>query len=287
MDREIISMRTFFIAFVMAAGLLSLSGTAKALTLDYTQDVILNLDNPAITFTVLAGSGADDIVISPDNAQITVPARTSFKLDSSQRGITLTATTRGLVSTLTCDGQGVAHLTVPATNASPQTFTVRPTALLCNNATPPPSSTPAPTPTSSTLPNQNPAPTIGPSSSPIPSIPPVSPSRVKLMRSVSSPKVYYITEKGFKRWIPTAAVFLSYGNKWQDVVLVSQSQLDAIPDDLLIKLPASPKIYKLENNKKRWVSNIIAFNKNGFSWDMVASVNQTELNYYATGLPIK
>jgi hypothetical protein len=162
-------------------------------------------------------------------------------------------------------------------------------------ATPAPSITPA---------TQAPSPTISPSLTPTPaitsspSITPTStagpnasatplPGRIKLMRSASSPKVFYITEKGFKRWIPTAEIFLSYGNRWEDIALVPQSQLTDISDNILIKLPSDPKIYKLENRKKRWITTAAAFNRNKFRWDTVAPVNQTEFDYYAVGTDIR
>jgi hypothetical protein len=146
------------------------------------------------------------------------------------------------------------------------------------------------------IPLVTPVPVMGPTSIPIgtgiTAVPTpsssVSPaSRIKLMRSEISPRVYYITEKGYKRWIPTEQIFLSYGNRWEDIVTVPQYQLYAITDDILIKLPESPKIYKIENNKKRWISTWSAFERNGFSLDTVAPVNQTELDYYPLGITIR
>lgn len=116
---------------------------------------------------------------------------------------------------------------------------------------------------------------------------PIPSSRTKLMRSYLSPKVYYITEKGFKRWVPTAEIFLSYGNRWEDIVEVSQYKIDAIPNNILIKSPTGSKIYKIENGKKRWISTSAAFARNWFSWDQVAPVNQKEFNYYPIGAIIK
>ena len=149
--------------------------------------------------------------------------------------------------------------------------------------TPTPTSTPTPTPTA--IPTPTATPTAIPTATATPTPTPLA--RLKLVKTASSPKVYYITEKNFKRWIPTAEIFLSYGNRWQDILTIPQNQLNAIPDNILIKLPTSPKVYKLENNTKRWITTADAFNRNGFKWDEVAPVNQTELDYYQTGTNIQ
>jgi len=51
----------------------------------------------------------------------------------------------------------------------------------------------------------------------------------------------------------------------------------------LISVPGDPKIYKLENGIKRWITTAFAFNRNGFRWDQVTPVNVEELNFYTTG----
>lgn len=143
--------------------------------------------------------------------------------------------------------------------------------------------TPTPTPSISSTPT--------PSYTPTPSftIIPTPPTNLtgKLVRSVESPRIYYVTQGGLKRWMPNAVVFLSYGNHWSDVITVSQSQIDALPDNVLIKLPTSAKIYKLENGKKRWIQTASIFTRNGFNWNQIAPVNLTELNAYPLGAGIR
>ena len=90
-----------------------------------------------------------------------------------------------------------------------------------------------------------------------------------------------------KRWIPSEQVFLSYSNKWEDIVTVNQSELDAIMDNIIVRVPGDPKVYKLENNIKRWIETAEAFNRNGFDWTKIAPANQTELNFYQDGDTIK
>lgn len=107
------------------------------------------------------------------------------------------------------------------------------------------------------------------------------------MRSADSPKVYYVTEKGYKRWIPNIEVFNSYGNHWEDVVIVPRVQLDKIPNNILIRLNSGTRIYKIENETKHWITSPEALLRNGFSFERIAPVNQTEFDYYSEGSEIR
>lgn len=108
-------------------------------------------------------------------------------------------------------------------------------------------------------------------------------SRLRLARATGNPKVYYLTEGGFKRWIPNPEVFNSYNNKWEDVVELEAIVLNTYPNSDLIRLQSGTKVYKLENGKKRWIKTAEAFNGLGYDWNKIASVNQIELNYYLEG----
>jgi hypothetical protein len=111
--------------------------------------------------------------------------------------------------------------------------------------------------------------------------------RVKLLRAEGDSKVYYLTEKGYKRHIPTAEVFNSYGNRWEDVVIVSSAEINSYPNSDLIRLIGGTKVYKLENGRKRWIKTAEAFNRLRFDWDNIAPCNQTELNVYPVGNDIE
>lgn len=108
--------------------------------------------------------------------------------------------------------------------------------------------------------------------------------RIKLIKGADE-KIFYFTESGLKRHIPNETVFLSYGNKWEDIVSVSQTELDSISNNDLIKLSGSNSFYKLENGKKRLVE-ASAFVRLGVDRNKVAPVNQTEFNGYPTGSSI-
>jgi hypothetical protein len=112
-------------------------------------------------------------------------------------------------------------------------------------------------------------------------------SRLKLVRVKGDPKVYYLTESGLKRWIPTAEIFNSYNNKWEDVAELESKDVNGYVDNALIKLENELKVYKLENGKKRWIKTIEAFNRLGLDWNKIAPVNRAEFDYYPEGVVIE
>lgn len=111
--------------------------------------------------------------------------------------------------------------------------------------------------------------------------------RIKLVKPINGNNVYYLTNGGLKRWIKTEKIFNAYNNRWEDIVEISATELVAIPDNNLIKLENGTKVYKIENNKKRWIQTAEAFNRLGYDWNQIAPVNQIELDSYLTGLNIK
>ncbi len=159
-----------------------------------------------------------------------------------------------------------------------------------------PSGTTTPLPTQTLSPTLAPIVSIAPTYSPVPTlmITPVPPESnttpfirtSKLIRAINTLPVYYITEKGFKRHIPNEQIFLSYGNRWADIVVVSLAQVNAIPDVMLIQSLPDKRVFKLENDTRRWITSVEAFNRNGFKWDQIAPINTTEINHYPIGLDI-
>ena len=111
--------------------------------------------------------------------------------------------------------------------------------------------------------------------------------RMKLLSNEKTKKVYYITEKNRKRHIINETVFNSYGNKWEDVVEVSEEILESYSDATLVKATGDYKVYKLKDGKKRWIETAEAFNRFGFNWNEIAPVSSLEINEYLDGDVIK
>jgi hypothetical protein len=118
-----------------------------------------------------------------------------------------------------------------------------------------------------------------------------------LLRSVDGPKVYLI-ENGKKRWITSVAAFNSNGYRWEDVLQITDEELSLYPDgeDIsglnlrpngsLIK-GSGPKVYLIENGKKRWITSAEVFTLKGYDWSKIILVPDSELDLYKDGEDIK
>src|SRR6266851_2472435 len=55
------------------------------------------------------------------------------------------------------------------------------------------------------------------------------PRRSVLVKTADNPTVYYINAAGVKKPILNEKVFLSYGNRWENVIVVSSEELKTYP----------------------------------------------------------
>ncbi|MDP2830487.1 MAG: hypothetical protein Q8O21_00280, partial [bacterium] len=56
-------------------------------------------------------------------------------------------------------------------------------------------------------------------------------SGIKQVKTTDSPTVYYFDhQRGMKKSYVSEQAYLAYGNKWSDIKIVSQSELDKWPD---------------------------------------------------------
>jgi hypothetical protein len=120
-----------------------------------------------------------------------------------------------------------------------------------------------------------------------------------ILKSIESPKIYSIRDNK-KRWIIDVNAFVSNGYKWENVVLVLQSELEAFKDgeniyavNLNLKQSGSLirgsgyKVYLVENGSKKWIRNEKVFVNLGYNWNNVISISNTELGLYFDGEDIK
>jgi hypothetical protein len=87
----------------------------------------------------------------------------------------------------------------------------------------------------------------------------------------------YVYQDGKFRWISSLEAFEHYGFTWGDVHLVSDGYLDRYeigpPLHVLLKCRASPHIYRMEREEKRWIRDIDTFVNEGHVWEDVRFVS--------------
>ena len=78
-------------------------------------------------------------------------------------------------------------------------------------------------------------------------------------------------------------VFQSYGNRIDDVITISQKELDWYETNHLIKFDNAYQVYYLNNGVKQWIKTYGALLRHGWAEIKIAPVNSVEFNAYLTG----
>lgn len=112
--------------------------------------------------------------------------------------------------------------------------------------------------------------------------------RVSLIRSSADRnKIYYLTETGFKRLIPSNDILDSYGDKKSDIVTVSEKKISFYPDNQYVYVldPYNPDVFKIDGKYKYYLTPM-AITRLGIRSFEVAPINKFEFDYYKYGRPI-
>lgn len=106
---------------------------------------------------------------------------------------------------------------------------------------------------------------------------------IKQVKTASNPAVYYLDHsRGLKKAYPSAKAFLSYGNKWSGIKIVSQDELDKWPEIKLIKSSQSNAVYYISNGQKFLIESEQRFIDAGFKWRDIIIVSDDDLAEYKT-----
>lgn len=110
-----------------------------------------------------------------------------------------------------------------------------------------------------------------------------------LVLKSSGPEIY-VLEKNKLRWVSSLDAFDHLGLQWKDVHVVDDAFLDQFekgrPIHVLLKCADSPNIYRLENQRKRWIKDIDTFLAEGHAWEDVRMVSCDYLRSISDGPPI-
>jgi hypothetical protein len=97
-----------------------------------------------------------------------------------------------------------------------------------------------------------------------------------VVKEEDAPEIY-VYEDGEFRWISSLDAFEYRGYTWEDVHIVEDGFLEdysiGAPIHVLLKCNASPHIYRLEGEEKRWIVDIEAFEAEGHVWEDVQFVS--------------
>jgi hypothetical protein len=99
--------------------------------------------------------------------------------------------------------------------------------------------------------------------------------------------VYYLSPNGVRKHIPTAEIFASYGDKWEDVQVISAQEMESYPLSRLIRLEGSNDVYLVSASIKQLIPDAATFTRKGYDWNSIVTVNKTEFDYYREGGTVK
>lgn len=113
--------------------------------------------------------------------------------------------------------------------------------------------------------------------------------RIKLMQVTGNKKkTYYFTEGGMVRLVPDKNVFNSYGDREEDIIIISKKEFNFYPQNQFVFLenPLTRDVFQVTQGKiKRYITPQ-AVRRLKIDLEQIAPVNQTELATYKTGKPI-
>jgi hypothetical protein len=108
-----------------------------------------------------------------------------------------------------------------------------------------------------------------------------------LIKESGKEGIYYINQQGVRKLIPNTDIFNSYGDKIQDVQIVSKLEMESYPVSNLIRLNNSNDVYLIQGNIKKHVPSVKIATKYKLNLNQVMSVNQQEFNFYQSGGELK
>lgn len=116
-----------------------------------------------------------------------------------------------------------------------------------------------------------------------------------LLQAREDLKVYLVANSE-KRWIVTAEVFENMGYQWDKIRLIEKEDLDKHEegepinkiepgtyfDGTLVK-GSDPKVYIIENSKRRWIPSIEIFKAYNYDWQSIILISDQELEKIKLG----
>ncbi|MCR4322958.1 MAG: fibronectin type III domain-containing protein [Candidatus Azambacteria bacterium] len=106
-----------------------------------------------------------------------------------------------------------------------------------------------------------------------------------LFRAEGSPAVY-IVSGGKKRHVTNPSLFEAQGLDWADITVVSKKEIEhyaTVSTITLVRASGDKKVYFISGGKRQWVPSESVFNKRGFKWDDIVTVDDSELSKHQEG----
>lgn len=113
--------------------------------------------------------------------------------------------------------------------------------------------------------------------------------RIMLMQITDNKKkTYYFTEGGMIRLVPDKNVSSSYGDRDEDIIIISKKEFNLYPQNQFVFLenPLNRDVFQLMQGKTKRYLTPMAVKRMKINTEQIAPINQTELAAYKIDKPI-
>ena len=97
----------------------------------------------------------------------------------------------------------------------------------------------------------------------------------------------YLIHNSKACWIPSESILKGLGYEIKMVIQIQDKEMIQIPKSQLLLSGSSDKIYRIEDNKRRWITNAVLFNRLGYDWNSVLTVSDAQLKNIPEGEPLR
>lgn len=106
-------------------------------------------------------------------------------------------------------------------------------------------------------------------------------SEIKQVKTADKTTIYYLDHtKGVKKAYVNAKAFLAYGNKWSDIKIIDEKELNKWSEVKLVKSKNNSAVYSINNGQKSLIKSAQQFINSGYKWSDVITIAQADLNEY-------
>lgn len=104
---------------------------------------------------------------------------------------------------------------------------------------------------------------------------------IRQVKLKNSPIIYFLNHKTHTRkaYVNEAA-YLSYGNKWSELKIISQAELNKWPETVLFKTASSSRVYYIRGQQKALVADLIDLAKFNLRGRPILEVGSVDLDQY-------
>jgi len=103
------------------------------------------------------------------------------------------------------------------------------------------------------------------------------------VKTADNPDVYFLSHSNQRKKVYlNEESYLNYGNKWSDIKIVQQYELDNWLDAKLLRVMGTSNVYYIEGSQKTLIKSLTDLSSFGLSGEPILNASAIDLNQYST-----